>query len=359
VSGLRTAIAGAGGWIGQHFARLLGDHPWFEPPRLFGGPSTVGRFLEDVWLLPDSPCPESLAKVKLEPLRPRTLERLRIPVVFSALPASDARELEPRLVKRGISVFSNASAHRLDPGVPLLMPEVNADHLSEVTVSGRSGALLVTNPNCSTAGLVLGLAPLRAYLDRRTTVYVSTYQALSGAGYQGVPSLAITDNVVPYIPEEEEKMHLETRKILGRVRRGRLQEAPFEVLAHCARVSSREGHLMSVTVGLKPGAPEEGLGRAWDHFPPARGPDGARLPTAAERPVIWRTEPDRPQPLRDRWAGSPERARGMAVTVGRVRITGRHLRFFLLVHNAVRGGAGGSVLNAELAYARGLLREAA
>ena len=344
------AIVGASGYIGQHFARLLADHPSFGQPALVGTERSAGRTLADVWQLAEAP-PSEFDGVRLAPRGPARLAGSGIRVVFSALPSGTAGPFESELVRRGVSVFSNAADHRSDPRVPLLVPEVNADHLALTGRRPRAHGLLVTNPNCSTAGLVLALAPL-VPLVRPRAVHVATYQALSGAGYPGVPSLAVTDNVVPYIRDEEEKMRSESAKILA-VRRGATL-TPFSppVLAHCVRVGTREGHLEAVTVEASRRPTLAELERAWRRFDPL-GPLG--LPTAPRTPIELRPEADRPQPLRDRWAGAPPRARGMAAVVGRVRWTPPYLRFFVLSHNAVRGGAGGSVLNAELAAARGRL----
>ncbi|HYA10320.1 MAG TPA: aspartate-semialdehyde dehydrogenase, partial [Thermoplasmata archaeon] len=343
-----TAIVGASGYIGQHFARLLAEHPWFDPPELVGGERSGGKRLADVWQLAEPP-PAGLAGARLRRLGPAELARRGVRVVFSGLPSGLAGPFETELVRRGISVFSNASDHRQDPGVPLLVPEVNAARLLAVGRPRRGRGLLVTNPNCSAAGLVVALAPVVPLLAPRS-LHVSTYQALSGAGFPGVPSLTITDNVVPFIRDEEEKVAQESALLLGTNRGRRVVPWRPTVLAHCARVATREGHLESVTVEATRRPSLERLRRAWRAFDPLASRD---LPTAPSPPVVLRIEPDRPQPLRDRWAGEPARARGMAVTVGRVRWTPPYLRFFLLSHNAVRGGAGGSVLNAELALHEG------
>lgn len=345
-----TAILGASGYIGQHFARLLDPHPTFGLPILCASERSVGRTLGERWLLSEPP-PPTLAGRPVVRASPGALARAGVRVVFSALPSGTAGAFETELVRRGISVFSNAADHRLDPGVPLLVPEVNAPHLDLVARRARGRGVLVTNPNCSTTGLVVALAPLVPLLVPRA-VHVATYQSISGAGYPGVPSLAITDNVVPFIREEEEKMEVETARILGAVRRGRVAPTGFPVVAHCARVATREGHLEAVTVEATRRPSLAALRAAWREFDPLAG---LGLPTAPHPPIDLRDEPDRPQPVRDRWAGSPARARGMAVVVGRVRWNPPYLRFFVLSHNAVRGGAGGSVLNAELARVRGYL----
>lgn len=340
------AILGASGYIGQHFARLLADHPMFEVRALASSERSEGRRLSEVWQLTEGPPPE-LENETIRRWTPAELARSRIRIAFSALPSGTARELETELTRRGISVFSNAADHRMDPDVPLLVPEVNGDHL-EIGGPGRTGrGRLVTNPNCSATGLVLALAPVIDLLGPRV-VHVATYQSISGAGYPGVPSLAITDNVVPFIREEEEKLERESARILGLRRGNRIVPAPVTFSAHCARVATREGHLEAVTVEARraPGLSE--LERAWRSFDPLAA---LALPTAPHPPIELRAEVDRPQPIRDRWAGRPARARGMAAVVGRVRWKTPFLRFFVLSHNAVRGGAGASVLNAEFALA--------
>jgi aspartate-semialdehyde dehydrogenase len=348
---IRCAILGASGYIGQHFARLLADHPWFDRPLLGGRERSVGQRLSEVWQLTET-IPPALEREPLRVLTPARLAEAGVQVAFSALPSGAAGPVETEIVRRGISVFSNAADHRLDPTVPLLVPEVNGDHLEIASRRPRGRGLLVTNPNCSTTGLALALAPIRAALAPRA-IHVTTYQSLSGAGYPGVPSLAIADNVVPFIHEEEEKMHRETTRILGTRRGSRIVPLKTPVLAHCARVATREGHLEAVTVEATRRPRRADLIEAWRSFDPLAA---LALPTAPHPPIELRSEADRPQPLRDRWAGAPVRARGMAAVVGRVRWEAPYLRFFVLSHNAVRGGAGGSVLNAELARARGALR---
>jgi len=347
---IRCAILGASGYIGQHFSRLLADHPSFELPILGSSERSEGKRLADVWQLAEPPPPE-LAERPLLRTSPAALLRARVRVAFSALPSGTAGPLESEIVRRGISVFTNAADHRMDPDVPLLVPEVNADHLRLARRRARGRGLLVANPNCSTTGLVLALAPLLPLTAPRV-VHVSTYQSLSGAGYPGVPSLSITDNVVPFVHEEEEKVARESARILGARRGDRIQRLRTPFLVHCARVATREGHLEAVTLEATRRPSRSELERAVRSFDPLAG---RALPTAPHPPIELRAEPDRPQPIRDRWAGHPARARGMAVVVGRVRWTPPYLRFFLLSHNAVRGGAGASVLNAELALDEGLL----
>ncbi|MGA7923905.1 MAG: aspartate-semialdehyde dehydrogenase, partial [Thermoplasmata archaeon] len=267
---------------------------------------------------------------------------------FGALPSGTAGTFETELARRGTAVFSNSADHRMDRGVPLLVPEVNPDHLSVIRTT-RKPAPIITNPNCTATGLVLGLAPILPLLRPRW-ISVATYQALSGAGYPGIASLSVTDNVVPYIAEEEEKVSTEAKHILGSVRENTIDPAPLELLVQCARVGVRDGHLEAVTLRASRRPSRTALASAIRGFDPLRGLD---LPMAPHPPVQLRSEVDRPQPLRDRWAGNPPRARGMTVSIGRLRWEPPYLRCFVLSHNAVRGGAGASVLNAEFAISKG------
>jgi aspartate-semialdehyde dehydrogenase len=348
---LPTAILGASGYIGQHFARLLAQHPAFAPPILVGSERSQDRPLEEVWQLTEEP-PQELRAERLRRLSPAQLQRMGVRLVFGAVPSGLAGPIETECRRRGIHVFTNAADHRLDPDVPLLVPEVNASHLRALGRSSKRRALLVTNPNCTATGLVLGLAPVWALLHPKA-VHATTYQAVSGAGFPGVSSLSIADNVVPYIPREEEKVAEESNRILGVARKGRVVPVGVPFLANCARVDVRDGHLEAVTVEAQRRPSIGDLKRAWAEFDPLKA---LRLATAPHPPIELRAQLDRPQPSRDRWAGHPERARGMAAVVGRIRWDPPYLRFFVLSHNAVRGGAGGSVLNAELADAWGMLR---
>jgi len=273
-------------------------------------------------------------------------------LVFSALPGSLAGPVEEDFASAGYGVFSNASAHRQDCDVPLLIPEVNPDHVSLIaTQRSRRGwqrGFIVTNPNCSAVMLTMALAPLHSEFGLRS-VLVSTMQGLSGAGYPGVPSLDALDNVIPFIGGEEDKLSLEPRKMLGEIRGESIDFASFAISAHCNRVPAREGHLETVSVALKnPAEPADFL-KVWHAWNPL--PQQLDLPTAPQPPLIVRTEPDRPQTRLDRDAG-----RGMAVSVGRVRTCDvLDIKFVALGHNTVRGAAGASVLNAELMVARGLI----
>ncbi|HEX5503837.1 MAG TPA: aspartate-semialdehyde dehydrogenase [Thermomicrobiales bacterium] len=344
-----VAVLGATGAVGQRFVQLLDGHPWFALAEVVGSARTAGRPYGAVagWRLPgDVP-----AEARDLPVRAPGAD-LASPVVFSALPAEVAGETEEALARAGHAVFSNARNHRLDPDVPLIVPEINADHAAVLERQrqerGWSGAL-VTNANCSTIHLVLALKPLQDAFGL-DSVLVTTLQAASGAGYPGVPSLDLLDNVVPYIGGEEEKMAVETRKILGGYDAARgFLDAPVRVSATCTRVPVRDGHTESVSVGLARPAELDDVAAALRDF--ASPPQALALPSAPARPLIVLNEPDRPQPILDR-----DRERGMATVVGRLRpcpILG--YKFVLLGHNTIRGAAGASILNAELLLARGLL----
>ncbi|MFQ5721379.1 MAG: aspartate-semialdehyde dehydrogenase, partial [Candidatus Aminicenantales bacterium] len=276
-----------------------------------------------------------------------------VKIVFSAIPSSIAKNIEVTLAKEGIYVFSNASAHRMDADVPILIPEVNPEHFDLVkTQSYKNQGFIVTNSNCSTAGLVMALKPLLNFGLK--SVIVTTYQAISGAGRHGVSGLDILGNIIPYIKEEEDKIEKETKKILGKIGKEGLKEANLEVNTSCCRVSTREGHLESIVAELDEDVDPNTIGRALSSF---RGvPQEMRLPTAPKVPVVVRTEENRPQPLLDKDAGTPERAKGMAVTVGRIRKKGKRINFFLLVNNLIRGAAGTCILDAEFGVEKNLIR---
>jgi len=337
----RVGILGATGLVGQRLVERLAGHPWFAIEVLAASDRSAGRPYAKAarWVLGDDPP----AEVRGTVVRLCTPEDLSgCDLVLSGLEAGIAADLEPALARAGLPVISNSSAHRTDPEVPVLVPEVNAAHLALVeSQRARLGGpgFIVTNPNCSTTGLALALAPLhRAFGIRRCVV--ATLQALSGAGLEGPRGLDTVDNVIPFILGEEEKMERELAKILG---------APIAVSAHCHRIPTLDGHLEAVSVELERAVSPAEAAAALREF--EGDVAGLGLPTAPVRPIVVRDEPDRPQPRLDRNAGG-----GMSVTVGRIRPCPVFtLRFVLLSHNAVRGAAGGTVLNAELLAARGLL----
>jgi aspartate-semialdehyde dehydrogenase len=274
-------------------------------------------------------------------------------IVFASVDAAFARELEPKFAEAGCAVLSNSSAFRMTVNVPLVIPEVNADHLhliEEQPSRKQSGGYMVTNPNCSTIGLVMALKPLQDSFGIEQ-IFVSTMQAVSGAGYPGVASMDILDNVVPHIGSEEEKMEAETLKLLGRMGAHTVEPLPAKITAHCNRVPVVDGHTECVSIKFSKPATREQLLAAWDSFKPLAGMD---LPFAPKQPVQFAGQPDRPQPRLDR-----NRERGMAVTVGRLRPCGLlDWKFVLLSHNTVRGAAGATILNAELLASLGKLERA-
>ena len=344
-----VAVLGATGAVGQRFVQLLADHPLFEVAALAASERSAGRRYADAcrWVIPGDP-PALLREMIVSSLKPNIPAKL----VFSALPANVAKDVEPQFAQAGYAVCSNASAFRYEPDVPLIIPEVNNDHLSLIA-GQRKGrgwpGFIVTNPNCSTTGIVMALKPLHDAFGLKK-VFAFTMQAASGAGYPGVPSLDILGNVIPCIAGEEEKIARETRLLLGQIDSGEQHEADISVSAHANRVPVIDGHTIALSLGFEnPPTPDETIA-VLSAF---RGPVDVRdLPSAPERPLVVRDEDDRPQPRRDRDA-----KRGMAVSVGRVRECPiLDLRLVLVVHNTIRGAAGGSLLNGELLVKRGLVK---
>lgn len=340
---IEVGVLGATGVVGQQFVARLARHPWFRPSWLAASERSEGKTYKSVapWRLA-VPIPDQLGDLTVEACTPGKGPR----VVFSALDAAVAGDIEQAFAAAGHVVVSNARNYRMDPLVPLLIPEVNADHLNLVTeqrrAKGWQGAI-VTNPNCSTIVLAMALAPLRKF-DLRTVV-VSTMQAVSGAGYPGVPSLDILGNVVPFIGGEEEKMESETLKIFGSD--GGRTPHPATVSAHTNRVAVIDGHIMTVSAGFAAKPSQDEVIAALESF---RGrPQELDLPSAPKPPIVVARENNRPQPRLD-----ADRGDGMAVTVGRVRpCKVLHTKLVALGHNTVRGAAGAAILNAELMAAEG------
>jgi aspartate-semialdehyde dehydrogenase len=336
----RVGILGATGMVGQRFVQLLEDHPQFEVSALAASGNSQGKTYAQAcsWRLPGE-MPVKVRDMVVEAPHPP----LDCDLIFSSLPGNVARASEGAFAQAGYAVISNSSAFRMDEDVPLLIPEVNHDHL-QLIEQQKSRGFIVTNPNCSTIMLVMALAPLHARFGVEEVV-ATTLQAISGAGYPGVASLDVVDNVLPFIESEEEKIETETLKILGQVREGRVQDAPFRVSAQCHRVNVSDGHLAAVRVKLARKAELEEVSEAFSSFTSL--PQELRLHTAPQRPLVVRTERDRPQPRLDRDA-----ERGMATTVGRImRDRVMDFRFVALSHNTIRGAAGAAILNAELLIA--------
>ena len=342
---LRVGILGATGMVGQRFIQLLENHPQFEITALAASDRSQGKTFEEActWRLAGEMPAFVKSMVVAAPQPPLDCE-----LVFSSLPGDIARESEGDFAEAGFPVISNSSAYRMDADVPLLIPEVNHDHLGLLDVQrqkhgGRSG-FIVTNPNCSTIMLALALAPLHEKFGV-TSVVATTMQALSGAGYPGVPSLAISDNVLPFIDGEEEKIEQETLKILGKLQGTGIESAPMAVSAQCHRVNVSDGHMAAVRVKLEEAAGLEDVKNALATF--SALPQELQLHSAPQNPIIVREEPDRPQSRLDRDAGN-----GMSVTVGRIFPDSvLDYRFVALSHNTIRGAAGAAILNAELLIA--------
>ncbi|MCY4018388.1 MAG: aspartate-semialdehyde dehydrogenase [Chloroflexi bacterium] len=336
-----VAVLGATGAVGQRFIQLLDRHPWFQVREVIGSSRSAGKpYGEAVhWVLNDNP-PDNVTKLTVKALN----DPLDSPLVFSALPKEAAIDREVELAEAGHVVCTNASVNRMAPDVPLLLPEVNADHVGLINVQRRrrgwSGGALVANSNCTVMPVVMSLKPMMKYGIRR--LHLVSEQAISGAGYPGVPSLDILGNIIPYVPGDENKMETESRKMLGRFRDGAINDLEMIISATCTRVPVIDGHLVNISVELEDAPDNETIIGDWIAF---RGPEPVpSLPSAPSKPLQYLEHIDRPQPRRDRDAGQ-----GMVTSIGRLRecpILG--YKFAALSHNTVRGAAGCSILNAEL-----------
>jgi aspartate-semialdehyde dehydrogenase len=341
-------ILGATGVVGQRFIQMLENHPWFEVAWLAASDRSEGKTYGEAarWRL-KTPLPPNVAAMKVSPATPTGAPK----IIFAALDASIAAEMEPRFAEAGCAVVSNSSALRMQSDVPLVIPEVNAGHIKLIDVQAwrkKSGGYVVTNPNCSAIGLVLALAPLQKAFGLEAVMAV-TMQAVSGAGYPGVASLDILGNVIPYIRNEEEKMEEETLKLLGQVNGTKIMPAGFAMSAQCNRVAVEDGHTESISVKLQKKAKPEEIIAAWNEF--SSEPQELKLPSAPERPVVYLEASDRPQPRFDVDMGA-----GMTTVVGRLRpCSVLDWKFTVLSHNTIRGAAGAAVLNAELLKSKGYL----
>lgn len=343
-----VAVLGATGAVGQRFVQLLADHPWFRIRALAASERSAGKTYREscAWLM-DTPLPDEAAELVVRTAEPD----LEAKIVFSALPAEQARRVEPAFAAAGYRVCSNSSAYRMEADVPLIIPEVNADHLrmleKQKKLRGWEGCL-VTSPNCTTTGVALALKPIDNAFNIRKVIAVSM-QAVSGAGYPGLPYLDIQDNVIPFIVGEEEKIEQESRLLLGKMQGGSRIAADFQISAHANRVPVSNGHTICLSLQLgKTPSIDEVLEQLRSFRPPVVEP---ALPSMPEIPLVVAEKPDRPQPRRDRGAG-----KGMQVTVGRVRVCPvMDIRLVTCVHNTLRGAAGGAILNAELLIAQGYL----
>jgi aspartate-semialdehyde dehydrogenase len=344
---IEVGILGATGMVGQHFIKFLDGHPLFELTWLGASERSAGKRYSEAakWHLGGT-APDAISGLKVEEAKPGNAPQL----LFSAMDASVATEIEQAFAQAGHVVVSNSKNHRMDHDVPLLVPEINPDHLRLIPGQQRQRGWkgqIVTNPNCSTVVLTMGLGPLKQF--GITRVVATTLQAISGAGYPGVPSMDILANVVPYIGGEEEKMQQETQKILGHYAGDRIEPLAAKVSAHCNRVAVVDGHTVTVSVELSSNPTEADIRNAFETFTSV--PQERNLPSAPKRPVQYMPESDRPQPRKD-----AERERGMAAFIGRLRpCPVFDWKFVALGHNTIRGAAGAAVLNAELMHSEGLL----
>lgn len=342
---ISVGILGATGMVGQKFVELLSSHPWFEIVALAASDRSIGKRYGEAmkWLMPTA-LPHKIADMPVVACRPD----LPCNVVFSGLDSSVAGEIEEHFAKAGYKVISNSSNHRTDPDVPLLVPEINSEHLELIQHQQFGQGAIITNPNCSVIGITLALKPL---LDKWgiEAVNVVTLQALSGAGYPGVPSMDILDNVIPYISGEEAKVETEPLKIMGTYHEKEIVPYPMQLSAQCTRVSVADGHLACVSVKLKKKAKAIEVIAAWREF--EGEPQRLKLPMAPKHPVIYLEDERHPQPKLHRTLEG-----GMAVSVGRLRECPLFdWKFIILSHNTIRGAAGSAILNAELMAKKGYL----
>ena len=349
MSSIPVGILGATGMVGQQFIALLANHPWFTVEWLGASQRSEGKAFKDAaaWRLP-SHLPDAVATKVVETAAPGHAPKL----VFSGLDSSVAGEIEGAFAQAGHIIVSNSRNYRMEPDVPLLIPEVNADHLALLEAQGAERGWkgrIVTNPNCATVVIAMALAPLRQF--GLQTAMVTTLQAISGAGYPGVPSWDILGNIIPQIGGEEEKVESESNKILGSLSRSkaRVELHPVKVSATTTRVPVQNGHTASMSVGLHEKPPAEAVIDAWRSF--TGRPQDLGLPSAPPRPIVYLTDVNRPQPLLD-----ANRDGGMVVTIGRLRPCPLFdHKFVALGHNTIRGAAGAAILNAELMHREGLL----
>ncbi|MDD4300508.1 MAG: aspartate-semialdehyde dehydrogenase [Methanomicrobium sp.] len=330
---INVGVLGATGAVGQRFVQLLAGHPWFNLQTLTASERSAGKSYKDAvnWRI-DEPFPDSVGDIVVSNTDVASVKNLDL--VFSALPADLATKLETDISGAGVAVCSNASSHRMGKNIPLVVPEVNPDHLGLIDLQRDSGSdgFIVTNPNCSTIMMVSALNPIRRH--NLSDIRVATMQAISGAGFEGVSAMSIYDNVIPYIGSEEKKMETETVKIMGTFDGSQIISAPFKVSASCHRVPVIDGHTMAVWVDV-----DASVDELKNDFRNYKAPFSG-LPTQPEKSVLLFEQDDRPQPRLDR-----NRGRGMTVSVGRIR---EGIRFIAMGHNTIRGAAGASVLNAEL-----------
>jgi aspartate-semialdehyde dehydrogenase len=349
-----VAILGATGMVGQRYVKMLSKHPWFNLVALSASPQKAGSRYGDIvsWVI-GGEVPSDIAEIRLSKPDPGDLKG--IDIVFSALPTEVSRELEPRFVSMGFAVFSDSSPMRLDPRVPLVIPEINMPHMDIARYQKHlMGGILIKTPNCTSNVLAMGLKPLIDLYGIPQLVDAVSLQAISGAGYSGLPSMAIQDNVIPYIKNEEEKLAEEPRKIYGRVSGASIEHNDsLYIEATTTRVPVSDGHLVVIHAHYIRELDAEELARAYDSF--KSYPQELGLPTAPRKPMVLHRTHDRPQPRLDR-----DIENGMAISIGRIRVSGKGgksiAKLVVLGHNTIRGAAGNTILNAESAVALGILK---
>jgi aspartate-semialdehyde dehydrogenase len=347
----RVAVLAATGMVGQRYVRMLSNHPFFEVTTVTGSDSVGKRYGDAVKTKQQFPVDRQVGNLIVKPTRPETVDA---DFVFSALPTEVASLVEPKFAKKGFVVVTDAAPHRMEEDVPLIIPEVNPEHLGLLErqrARRRWSGFIVATPNCTAAGLTLLLRPVHDLLKLRKVV-VSTLQAVSGAGYPGVPSLDILDNVIPFIKDEEEKVETEPLKILGKLRINAVLPASFAISAMCHRVATTDGHMESAYIDTTEDVDLPKVRRALRNF---RGlPQKLHLPTAPASPILVEDQPDRPQVKLDRYAGTVP---GMSVVAGRLRkgLNEKSLRLSFVSHNTIRGAAGSTILTAELMRSKGLI----
>lgn len=346
---LRVGILGATGLVGQRLALLLQNHPWFEVTDLAASDKSTGKSYAEScsWKLP-YPMPANIKSIPVKPVDPN----LDCDFVFSSLPSIIAGKIECSFARAGYPVISNSSSYRMEPDIPLVIPEINYDHLDLIPFQQKNRnfdkGFITTNPNCTTIALALSLAPVVKSFGVNS-VQITSMQALSGAGQNGISSLDIIDNVLPYIANEEEKVETEPLKLFGNLRNDTIEYANFNISAQCNRVNVSDGHMLTVSVDLQNKADEKQIENAFDSY--ISPIHNMKLPSAPEYPVVVTLEKDRPQPRLDRYISD-----GMACVVGRIRkCKVLDYKFVVLSHNTIRGAAGAAILNAELLKVRGFI----
>lgn len=350
MSKLKVAVIGATGLVGQNLVRILSKHPWFDIVSLFASRKSAGKkYCEVVKWYMEHPIPDDVSEIKVEFIED-IKDSYNVDIFFSAVPSEIAAYIEPKLARKGYIVISDSSVYRMDDDIPMVIPEVNPNHLKLISVQRKNrnwSGFIVKTSNCTAAILSLSLKPIYDLLEIKKVI-VSTMQSISGAGYLGLPSMAILGNIIPYIENEEEKVESEPLKILGSINDNKIRPAQFKIFASCNRVPVYEGHTINVFLEADSEVDVSDVVKAMENFTGL--PQKLSLPTAPQRPIIVRKEPDRPQPILDRQV-----LNGMAVVVGRVRsdsVNKQFLKYTVLGNNMIRGAAGMAVLIAETIKAR-------